>query len=145
MMRDKLGLFGNDKNDKVLIDDLLNWMEKNKADYTNTFCYLMNIKTNNTEIYNNKDYIDWSNRWQKRILVNNNSKDKSLNLMKKSNPVVIPRNHKVEEVLKAANENNIELMNKLLSILKKPYENQNNIEDFQSPSDNKEYQTFCGT
>ena len=145
MMRDKLGLFGNDKNDKVLIDDLLNWMEKNKADYTNTFCYLMNIKTNNTEIYNNKDYIDWSNRWQKRILVNNNSKDKSLNLMKKSNPVVIPRNHKVEEALKAANENNIELMNKLLSILKKPYENQNNIEDFQSPSDNKEYQTFCGT
>ena len=145
MMRDKLGLFGNDKNDKVLIDDLLNWMEKNKADYTNTFCYLMNIKTNNTEIYNHKDYIDWSNRWQKRILVNNNSKDKSLNLMKKSNPVVIPRNHKVEEALKAANENNIELMNKLLSILKKPYENQNNIEDFQSPSDNKEYQTFCGT
>ena len=145
MMRDKMGLFGNDKNDKVLIDDLLNWMEKNKADYTNTFCYLMNIKTNNTEIYNNKDYIDWSNRWQKRILVNNNSKDKSLNLMKKSNPVVIPRNHKVEEALKAANENNIELMNKLLSILKKPYENQNNIEDFQSPSDNKEYQTFCGT
>ena len=145
MMRDKLGLFGNDKNDKVLIDDLLNWMEKNKADYTNTFCYLMNIKTNNTEIYNNKDYIDWSNRWQKRILVNNNSKEKSLNLMKKSNPVVIPRNHKVEEALKAANENNIELMNKLLSILKKPYENQNNIEDFQSPSDNKEYQTFCGT
>ena len=145
MMRDKLGLFGNDKNDKVLINDLLNWMEKNKADYTNTFCYLMNIKTNNTEIYNNKDYIDWSNRWQKRILVNNNSKDKSLNLMKKSNPVVIPRNHKVEEALKAANENNIELMNKLLSILKKPYENQNNIEDFQSPSDNKEYQTFCGT
>ena len=145
MMRDKLGLFGNDMNDKVLIDDLLDWMEKNKADYTNTFCYLMNIKINNDEIYNNKDYISWSNRWQKRILINNNSKDKSLNLMKKSNPVVIPRNHKVEEALKAANENNIELMNKLLSILKKPYENQNNIEDFQSPSDNKEYQTFCGT
>ena len=43
------------------------------------------------------------------------------------------------------NENNIELIDKLLSILKKPYENQSNIEDFQSPSDNKEYQTFCGT
>ena len=145
MMRDKLGLFGNDKNDKVLIDDLLNWMEKNKADYTNTFCYLMNIKTNNTKIYNNKDYIDWSNRWQKRILVNNNSKDKSLNLMKKSNPIVIPRNHKVEEALKAANVNNIEPMKKLLSILSKPYENQKNIEHFQSPSNDKEYQTFCGT
>ncbi len=145
MMRDKLGLFGNDMNDKVLIDDLLDWMEKNKADYTNTFCYLMNIKINNDEIYNNKDYISWSNRWQKRILINNNSKDKSLNLMKKSNPTVIPRNHKVEEALKAANENNIEPMNKLLSILSKPYENQKNIEHFQSPSNDKEYQTFCGT
>ncbi len=28
MMRDKLGLFGEDKNDKKLIYDLFNWMEK---------------------------------------------------------------------------------------------------------------------
>ena len=145
MMRDKLGLFGEDKNDKILIEDLLNWMEKNKADYTNTFCNLMNIKTSNNEIYNNKDYINWTNKWQKRILLNNSSKDKSLKLMKNSNPVVIPRNHKVEEALKEANENNLEVMNKLLSILTKSYENQKNIEDFQSPSNTKEYQTFCGT
>ncbi len=145
MMRDKLGLFGEDKNDKVLIDDLLNWMEKNKADYTNTFCNLMNIKTSNNEIYNDKDYINWSNKWQKRILINNSSKDKSLELMKNSNPTVIPRNHKVEEALEAADENNLEVMNKLLSILNKSYDNQKNIEDFQSPSKIKEYQTFCGT
>ena len=145
MMRDKLGLFGEDKNDKILIEDLLNWMEKNKADYTNTFCNLMNIKTSNNEIYNNKDYINWTNKWQKRILLNISSKDKSLKLMKNSNPVVIPRNHKVEEALKEANENNLEVMNKLLSILTKSYENQKNIEDFQSPSNTKEYQTFCGT
>jgi uncharacterized protein YdiU (UPF0061 family) len=44
MMRDKLGLFGEDKNDRQLIDDLLNWMEKYKIDYTNTFCHLMEIK-----------------------------------------------------------------------------------------------------
>ena len=40
--------------------------------------------------------------------------------MKTSNPTVIPRNHKVEEVLAEANENNFEIMNKFLSILKKP-------------------------
>ena len=45
MMRDKLGLFGEDKEDKKLINDLLNWMELKKVDYTNTFCYLMNVKT----------------------------------------------------------------------------------------------------
>ena len=145
MMRDKLGLFGEDKSDKILINDLLGWMEKNKADYTNTFCHLMDIKTINNEIYNDKDYIDWSNKWKKRILMNNNSKEKSLKIMRNSNPIVIPRNHKVEEALKAADENNLDVMNKLLSILTKSYENHKNIEDFQSPSNIKEYQTFCGT
>ena len=144
-MRDKLGLFGEDKSGKLLINDLLDWMEKNKADYTNTFCHLMDIKTFNNEIYNDKDYIDWSNKWKKRILMNNSSKEKSLNIMRNSNPIVIPRNHKVEEALKAADENNLDVMNKLLSILTKSYENNKNIEDFQSPSNIKEYQTFCGT
>ena len=145
MMRDKLGLFGEDKSDKILINDLLGWMEKNKADYTNTFCHLMDIKTINNEIYNDKGYIDWSNKWKKRILMNNSSKEKSLKIMRNSNPIVIPRNHKVEEALKAANENNLDVMNKLLSILTKSYENHKNIQDFQSPSNIKEYKTFCGT
>jgi len=145
MMRDKLGLFGNNKNDKKLINDLLNWMEKNKADYTNTFCYLMNIKIGNNKIYNDKDFINWSNNWKKRISTNNSSKEKSLELMKNSNPTIIPRNHKVEEALTAANEDNLEIMNKLLSNLDKPYNEQKDIENYQSPSGDKEYQTFCGT
>ena len=146
MMRDKLGLFGEDKDDKKLINDLLIWMENNKVDYTNTFCHLMNIKVNN-KIYNEKNFINWSKNWQKRLSINNISKEKQLNLMKTSNPTVIPRNHKVEEVLAEANENNFEIMNKFLSILKKPYNHQENISDFQSsPSpDGEKYQTFCGT
>ncbi len=144
MMRDKLGLYGNDKNDKKLINDLLNWMEKNKADYTNTFCYLMNIKIND-QIYKDEYFIKWYNEWQKRISENNNSKEKSLKLMNNVNPIIIPRNHKVEEALTAANEDNLEVMNKLLSILSKPYEKQVDIQDYQLPLNNKDYQTFCGT
>jgi serine/tyrosine/threonine adenylyltransferase len=145
IMRDKLGLFGDHKNDKKLINDLLNWMEKNKADYTNTFCYLMNIKISNNTLYNDKDFINWTNNWQKRISVNNNSKEKSLKLMKKSNPIIIPRNHKVEEALKAANEDDLKVMNRLLSNLDNPYGEQKDIEDYQSPSGDYSYQTFCGT
>ncbi len=95
MMRDKLGLFGEDKNDKKLINDLFNWMEKNKADYTNTFCNLMDI--NSDEIYKNNDFIDWKNEWKKRSELNNSTKEKQSKLMKSNNPIVIPRNHKVEE------------------------------------------------
>jgi len=145
MMRDKLGLFGNNKDDKKLIDDLLTWMEKNKADYTNTFCYLMNIKITNNSLYNDKDFINWSNEWQNRISINDNSKEKSLELMKETNPVIIPRNHKVEEALKAANENNLEVMNKMLSKFDNPYNEQKDIEDYQLPSLDDNYQTFCGT
>ena len=41
--------------------------------------------------------------------------------MKSVNPVVIPRNHKVEEVLDAANEGDFKPFHKLLAILKEPY------------------------
>jgi uncharacterized protein YdiU (UPF0061 family) len=145
MMRDKLGFFGEDQNDKKIIDDLLNWMEKNKADYTNTFCYLMNIDVVNNEIYKDNDFLAWLKNWQNRLLVNNGTKEKSLNLMKNINPTVIPRNHKVEEALLSANDYNLEKMNKLLLVLNNPYNSQQNIKEFQTPSLNNDYQTFCGT
>ena len=145
MMRDKLGLFGKDKNDLKLINDLLNWMNSNQADYTNTFCHLMNVNSNNDSKYKDKNFINWFQQWESRVLVNNGSTEKSINLMKKNNPTVVPRNHKVEEALEAANNNDLSLTKKLLSILNKPYDNQNDIENYQSPSNNNEYQTFCGT
>ena len=145
MMRDKLGLFGKDKNDLKLINDLLHWMESNQADYTNTFCHLMNINSSNDSKYKDINFINWFKQWENRVLINNGSIEKSINLMKKNNPTVIPRNHKVEEALEAANNNDLSLTNKLLSILNKPYDNQNDIENYKSPSSNSEYQTFCGT
>ena len=87
----------------------------------------------------------WYNKWEDRILINKGSKEKSIALMRKHNPIVIPRNHKVEEALEDANNNDFELINKLLVILDKPYNNQDNIMDYKSPSNDNNYQTFCGT
>ncbi len=145
MIRDKLGLFGEEKNDKKLINDLFNWMEKNKADYTNTFCHLMGI--NSDEVYKNVEFINWKNEWKKRSELNNSTKEKQIKLMKSNNPIVIPRNHKVEEALAEADKGSLDKMKKLLAILKNPYDNQNNIEEYQTPapSNNEKYQTFCGT
>ncbi len=145
MMRDKLGLFGEDKNDKILVNQLLDWMKNNNADYTNTFCYLMGKKFND-EIYKNNDFISWTNEWKKRLKLNN-SHEKYLELMKKNNPIVIARNHKVEEALADADKGNLETMNQLLEVLRNPYSDQKNINEFQKPSaiNNKKYQTFCGT
>ena len=77
---------------------------------------------------------------------NISTSNKSVELMKNNNPVVIPRNHKVEEVLAAAELGDYKPLNKMLEILEKPYEEQNDIDDYQSPSTSSEkYQTFCGT
>ena len=144
-MRDKLGLFGEDKNDKKLIQDLFNWMEKNKADYTNTFCNLMDI--NSDEIYKNNDFINWKNEWKKRSELNNSNKEKQIKLMSENNPVVIPRNHKVEEALAEAEKGSLDKIKKFLQILKDPYSKNNNIKEYQmaAPISTQKYQTFCGT
>ncbi len=145
MMRDKLGLFGEDKNDLTLINKLLDWMKNNNTDYTNTFCHLMGVKIDD-EVYINDDFKSWTNEWEKRLKLNNSS-DKHLELMKKTNPVVIPRNQKVEEALADADKGNLETMNKLLKVLSNPYSDQENINEFQKPATigNEKYQTFCGT
>ena len=64
MMRDKLGLFGQDPKDLVLILDLLTWMHKNKADYTNTFCILMNENVQKNKIYEDENFIICKKRWE---------------------------------------------------------------------------------
>ena len=146
MMRDKLGLFGAEDKDKFLIIDLLTWMHQKKADYTNTFCHLMNFEIEEKENYEDKDFQNWKKRWQERLKINNNTPEKYLKLMRDVNPLVIPRNHKVEEVLIEANNNKIAPLNKILEILSQPYAEQKNIADYQVPSSsNEKYKTFCGT
>jgi serine/tyrosine/threonine adenylyltransferase len=147
MMRDKLGLFGEDPKDQVLILDLLTWMHQNKADYTNTFCFLMNEKIQDDKIYKDENFLIWKKRWEQRLKINNNSPEKFLKLMRTVNPIVIPRNHKVEEALDAANNGDLKLLKKLTKILEKPYQNQKDIYNYQSPalSSSQKYQTFCGT
>ncbi len=146
MMRNKLGLFGEHKKDKKLIDDLLDWMEKNKADYTNTFCHLMDIKSND-DVYKDTKFLQWTSKWKKRSEINNSSKENQIKLMKLNNPIVIPRNHKVEEALTEADNGNLNKIMKLLNILKDPYSNQDITSEYQlpAPKSSKKYQTFCGT
>ena len=104
-----------------------------------------NIKEN--KIYKDENFLGWKEQWQERLKMYNNSPEKSLKLMSSANPIVIPRNHKVEEALNAANNDDLNPMKNLLKVLEKPYESQKGISEYQSPSPitDKKYQTFCGT
>ena len=147
MMRKKLGLIEKKNNDEKLINDLLSLLHEQKADYTNTFCSLMNEDVQNDKIFNNKEFIDWHQKWKECLAKNNNSTEESLKLMRSVNPIVIPRNHKVEEVLDAANKDDLNPFHDFLKVLEKPYENQIKNNNYQSPAppSEKKYQTFCGT
>jgi len=148
MMKNKLGLIGEHKGDEKLIIHLLSWMKKNKADYTNTFCYLMKEYQPKEKIFKNKEFIDWYERYIVRVGKGNDLNEESYKLMRKNNPLVIPRNHEVEKVLAiASNEGVLKPLYNLLNYLKKPYENQEGIINFQNvhKTNGKTYKTFCGT
>ena len=146
MMRKKLGLLGNHSTDKTLILDLLTWMHQKKVDYTNTFCHLMKFKVQEEKNFQDKLFKDWKKRWNERLVINNNSIEKSIALMRTVNPLVIPRNDKVEETLNLANKNNFKMLFEFLEILKTPYIENKNMYKYQIPNENnKEYKTFCGT
>ncbi len=146
MMRNKLGFIGLDSKDKLLIVDLLTWMHQKKVDYTNTFCHLMNIKIDKNENFEDSDFQNWKKRWEQRLKINKNTPEKNIKLMKSVNPLIIPRNHKVEKALEAAGKDDLNSVNQLIEILKRPYSQQKNILEYQIPSSSDEsYQTFCGT
>lgn len=147
MMRAKLGLVGSQKEDKQLIFDLLDWMRKNYADYTNTFYELSQAGRPTSKLYQQKSFQDWYVRWQARLKKNSEPLASSLKVMKQTNPVIIPRNHKVEQALEAAHHDDFKPFRDLLTALEEPYTDRAFIKSYQTPPTPNErvYQTFCGT
>ncbi|XRG77696.1 YdiU family protein [Rossellomorea sp. GAMAL-10_SWC] len=147
-MRRKLGIFNDEEQDKSLIDELLEIMEKYKADYTNTFRALSYGNQDELALFTSSEYKQWEKQWQERLSRQSESKEASLQLMRDNNPTVIPRNHRVEEALEAAVENgDYTVMENLLKALSNPF-----IESIEQinyctlpPDPDRPYQTFCGT
>ena len=147
MMRAKLGLFGARAEDESLITDLLDWMQRAGADYTNTFRHLTEEKPPQGKPYNDKTFKEWYTRWQAQLAKNTKPLKSSLSLMRANNPAVIPRNQKVEQVLDAATNGDLKPLKDLLTALQEPYKNRSDLKPYQSPpkQDERVYQTFCGT
>lgn len=147
-MMAKLGLFNinEEMEDEKLIDSLLNIMQKNGLDYTNTFVNLT-YGNHDAKISESQDFKEWLNLWEERRQKQNESREESNDLMKKFNPVVIPRNHRVEEALKAAENGDLSVIEKLHSVLLKPFDYSIDNEEYRKlpPPTSCGYKTFCGT
>lgn len=147
-MRAKLGLFNEEAEDEALIDELLELMEKHSADYTNTFRTLTLGESEESGLFGTGEYVQWHERWQARRGRQEETPDSSQQLMRNSNPAVIPRNHRVEEALEAAVEQgDYSEMERLLAVLANPYAyspEQAEYATLPEPS-SCPYRTFCGT
>jgi uncharacterized protein YdiU (UPF0061 family) len=148
-MRAKLGLFTEEPEDHHLSQSLLDWMKQAEADYTNTFVTLTSGQPAHDPVYSTPDFLTWHARWQCRLDRQPQSWGDSAQLMRSRNPVVIPRNHKVEQALAAATEHgDLNPLQRLLTVLASPYDSAASIPaEFTEPaiSGDEPYQTFCGT
>lgn len=147
-MRKKLGIFNQESQDEDLINDLLSLMQQHGADYTNTFRALTYNKPEDTVFYGLAEFADWYELWQARLGRQKESKEASHQLMRSSNPAIIPRNHRVEEALAAAvQEGDYSVMERLIEVLAEPYAHSPEQAGYATPPvpSTRPYRTFCGT
>jgi len=142
-MRAKLGIIGEAQGDTDIIMELLGMMEKHQLDYTNTFRALSFPIEETSPLLEISEFNTWLQKWQARISQQPQERN-ALDIMKKHNPAIIPRNHRVEEALTAAEHGDFTVMHGLLEALSKPYED---CETYAQPPEptHCRYKTFCGT
>ena len=146
-MCSKIGIFEPDSNDESLLNGLLDMMKKYKEDYTNTFLALTFKDFPKSRMFVTDEFSVWYKKYQDRIKSQGKSKEEVFNLMKNSNPAVIPRNHRVEEALAAAENGDFSVMNNLLKALANPFEHSDFQKEYSKPAPKSQcdYKTYCGT
>lgn len=145
-MRGKLGLFNAEPGDHSLVEQLLDWMQRNKADFTTTFGTLTTAAPDHP-VFPDPDFATWHAAWQDRLSRQAEGPPEILQRMQSHNPRVIPRNHKVEEALTAATARaDFAPFHRLLAAITRPFEEPQGDEfTTPPPAGSPRYRTFCGT
>ncbi len=154
-MREKLGLSGKEDGDLDLVRDLLQAMHENAADFTLTLRRLCAAAADETadvearSLFANPGAYDrWAARWRSRLAVDGRDPSVRAKGMRNVNPAFIPRNHRVEQALDAAIEDeDFSPFAELLTVLSRPYEDQPAFAEYANPpqADERVFRTFCGT
>jgi uncharacterized protein YdiU (UPF0061 family) len=154
-LRRKLGLTTKHEGDEALGRDLLDAMTTGHADFTLTFRRLSESAADAAHdesiraLFTNPAAChEWLARWRARSQDEPIAAEARRDLMRSSNPAFIPRNHRVEAVIRAGEDNNdYGPFEELLAVLSRPYEDQPGFEHYSLPPQQHErvLQTFCGT
>lgn len=151
----KIGLETVKEDDAALLQDLLERMAGNRADFTLTFRRLCDAaatpdadKEVRRLFADPGAYDEWAVRWRLRLQTENLSDEMRASAMRKVNPAFIPRNHIVEVVLQAAIEQqDFQPFEELLDVVSRPYDDRPDMEKYMAPARPEERvkHTFCGT
>lgn len=151
-MAAKLGLETVQENDVALFEDLLTLMAEQQVDYTLLFRRLSQAAKGDPgparDLFKDPAKLGpWLDKWHARLGQHNRTGDEVARFMDQLNPIYIPRNHKIEEALSAAEDGDYAPVKDLVSVLKRPFEERSGLEDFAAPAPESfgPYQTFCGT
>ncbi|MCI4650899.1 protein adenylyltransferase SelO [Phaeodactylibacter sp.] len=143
MMGNKLGIVNQVEEDRDLVNSGLKLLAKWRVDYTNFFTELRRGGDLINKLREEEAFENWYSRWEKARL-RGTSLTKSNALMAQTNPVVIPRNHLVEEVLQSAVAGDMQPFLSFLQELSSPYDDGLSLQTVPAGFD-ASYQTFCGT
>ena len=154
-LRRKLGLFTECAGDAELGRDLLEAMRANRADFTLTFRRLSEAPAGDEDdggvrrlFADPSAYDAWASRWRRRLEQEPTDAAKRRSAMLAVNPAYIPRNHRVEAVIRAAVDNNeFAPLHELVTVLSKPFDAQPTFAQYADPpaAHERVLQTFCGT
>jgi uncharacterized protein YdiU (UPF0061 family) len=138
----KIGIATPRSEDATLVGELLSCMHAQQADFTNTFRSLSDGKARDQ--FTDPGVFDaWETQWRARLEV----EDDPTTLMRASNPVVIPRNHRIEAMITAAVAGDDAPFHRLNAALAQPFVDDPQYTDLRRPPrpDEVVQATFCGT
>ena len=148
LYRKKLGLEQEQSEDAALIQGLLDIMESEKLDYTNTFRNLTQALTNKTTPELDSDIAkSWIVSFQERHTKEVLSADKKLISMNQVNPKFILRNYMAQEAIDAAEDSDFSKLETLIAVLAKPFEELKEHQKFanKSPAWAKDLEISCSS
>jgi uncharacterized protein YdiU (UPF0061 family) len=148
LFRKKLGLEQEESEDATLIQGLLDIMESEKLDYTNTFRNLTQALTNKTTPELDSDIAkSWIISFQERHTKEGLSVDKKLISLNQVNPKFILRNYMAQEAIDAAEDSDFSKLETLIVVLTKPFEELKEHQKFanKSPAWAKDLEISCSS
>ena len=154
-LRRKLGLLTVLEGDTALAQDLLDRMASNRADFTLTFRRLCDAAANpdadtqvRTLFADPAAFDAWTTLWHKRLTQEPHTAPEIAAAMRTVNPAFIPRNHRIQEAIEAAEErHDFVPFQTMLNVISRPYDDRPELQQYTAPARPEErvQRTFCGT